>query len=350
MPKPISNHFLKCDLKLGVLVCVLLASALPAQAITCTVPGGTTVNFGSVDVLSGIEATATASMTVSCTAGGAEIGSNSHLCLRVGDGAAADAQRGSRNTFVPRLLVSGTNYAGFQLYKDAGYSNFWGTFAPNSSPNRISGGRTWSSTVVYYARLKALAPVLNGTTSIQTVAPGSYTNNFSNAGGHTQWNATLLTTQTVDDQCGPAFYPASGTFPFTVNATVLANCKITPPNNIDFGTQPDTATNLQSSTNNLGIQCTRTTPYFIGLKPGNNSTIGAGVMLNGTDQVPYRLRKAAGMAAAIWGNTATTTSAGNGVAGIGTGNVITYSIFATVPSANAPVGSYSDTVTITVNY
>ena len=340
------------------LACALLTCALPAHALmNCTVPSGTLVNFGAIDVLTGAEATATASMTVSCSAGGADIGSTSFLCLRVGDGTAADAVRATFTTFDPRLLKSGTNYAGFQLYKDAGFSDFWGTDAPHASPNRFGGGRSWSSTVTFYAKLKNLTSTLNGTMNINTIVPGTYVNDFTTAGGHGKWNATLLTSQTITDQCGPSWYPDNGAFQFKVQALVEANCKITPPSDILFGTQPDTVTNLQgtTTTTKLGVQCTRTTPYFIGLKPGNGNVNGAGVMYKGgvvgaPDQVPYQLRQASGMGAAIWGNTATSVAAGNGVAGTGTGSVINYSIFATVPSANAAVGSYSDIVWITVNY
>ena len=118
---------------------------------------------------------------------------------------------------------------------------------------------------------------------------------------------------------------------------------------IDFGTQSGTASNLQGATA-LAVQCTRTTPYFIGLKPGNNNSNGDGLMLKGVDQIAYQLRQGPGMSGTPWGNTATSFAVGNGVAGTGTGAVVSHPIYATVPSADAPIGNYSDTVTVTVNY
>ena len=84
----------------------------------------------------------------------------------------------------------------------------------------------------------------------------------------------------------------------------------------------------------------------------NASLTGAGLMKStgsGTDKVPYQLRSvsASGL---IWGNTATTTSAGNGVAGTGNGLQQSLTVYASVPSAEYTPGSYSDTVTVYVNY
>ncbi len=332
--------------------------SLPIQAaLNCSFTSPS-INFGSVVALNGIYPQTTASMTMTCTKGWADIGNTGNVCLFIGDGSGANPVRGSRDTYAPRLLASGANYAGFQIYTDPGYSTFWGTFAPNPSPQLISftftgGSRTYTAPVVFYAQMAAISPALNGTTTLQSIVPGAYASSFS--GGHTLWYSTLTTNQTVDTHCNPRLYSTSGNFPFSVSATINANCLVNSVANINFGTQASIATNLQGSTS-LSVQCTRTTPYYIGLQPSNGSLTGAGVMSSvgnplNTDQVPYQLRQTAGMSGTIWGNTATSSSAGNGIGGTGTGvSAQNYTIYATVPSANYNPDNYKDTVTVTVNF
>lgn len=52
----------------------------------------------------------------------------------------------------------------------------------------------------------------------------------------------------------------------------------------------------------------------------------------------------------VWGNTATAENVGNGVAGKGDGTNKLHTVHVIVPSADVKPGSYSDTVTINVNY
>lgn len=69
-----------------------------------------------------------------------------------------------------------------------------------------------------------------------------------------------------------------------------------------------------------------------------------------TDQVLYQLRSTSGTSGTIWGNTATSTSVGNGVAGTGTGSAASYNIYGTATVANYTPDSYQDQVVINVNY
>jgi spore coat protein U-like protein len=66
--------------------------------------------------------------------------------------------------------------------------------------------------------------------------------------------------------------------------------------------------------------------------------------------VPYQLTSTAGAGGTIWGNTATSTAVGNGVAGTGTGAAQSLTVYATAASANFTPDSYADTVTVNVNY
>jgi len=68
-----------------------------------------------------------------------------------------------------------------------------------------------------------------------------------------------------------------------------------------------------------------------------------------TDKVPYQLNRTSATGP-VWGNTATDTAPGNGVAATGTGLAQTYTVYATAPSANFTPDDYADTVTVNVNY
>ena len=146
----------------------------------------------------------------------------------------------------------------------------------------------------------------------------------------------------------------SVTATFQVTMTIQKACTVTAgaPSNIALGTVASTATNVAGN-NTITVNCSKTTPYFIGLAPSNANTGGAGQM-SGTganvDKVAYQLRSATGTSGAIWGNTATTTTVGNGVTGIGTGLPVSIPVWANAPSANFTPDSYADTVTVNVNF
>ena len=141
---------------------------------------------------------------------------------------------------------------------------------------------------------------------------------------------------------------------FQVLITVAKACSVTAGNasNINFGTVDSSVTGLVASSN-ISVTCSKTTPYNVGLMPSNTNTVGAGVMkspvLANTDTVAYQLRSVSATGP-VWGNTATPTAVGNGVAGTGTGVAQVIPVFATVANANVTPDSYSDTVTVTVNY
>lgn len=146
----------------------------------------------------------------------------------------------------------------------------------------------------------------------------------------------------------------TATATFQVTMTVQKACTVAAgaASNISLGSVAATATDVAGN-NTITVNCSKTTPYYIGLAPSNANTTSAGEMAAGgsnTDKVPYQLRSATGAAGTIWGNTATSTSVGNGVAGTGTGTDQTHTVYVTVPSANFTPDTYTDVVTVNVNY
>lgn len=145
----------------------------------------------------------------------------------------------------------------------------------------------------------------------------------------------------------------TSTATFQVLITIEKACSVTAGagSNIDFGTVNSSATALSASSS-IGVTCSKSTPYNLGLLPSNNSTTGAGVMspvIAGPDTVPYQLHSVSA-SGPVWGSTATPLAVGNGVAGIGTGLVQSIPVFATVAGVNVTPGAYADTVTVQVNF
>ena len=144
---------------------------------------------------------------------------------------------------------------------------------------------------------------------------------------------------------------ATATTTFNVRITITAACDIstTAPTDVNFGTQPSTATNVDNQ-GALNVNCTPSAPYTIALDNGQSGTdANSRKMSNGTSLVPYQLYRAATRTAAdVWGST--TGTGGNVYAGTGSGTVQTLPVFGRVPSTNFPAGSYADVITATITY
>ncbi|MBB6243430.1 spore coat protein U domain-containing protein [Rhodanobacter sp. MP1X3] len=149
--------------------------------------------------------------------------------------------------------------------------------------------------------------------------------------------------------------PATATFQVLITITKACTVTAGTASNINLGSVAGTAVNTTNS-NTISVNCSKTTPYYVGLAPSNANTAGAGTMVSttapatNTDKVPYQLTSTAGAGGTIWGNTATSTAVGNGVAGTGTGVAQSLTVYATAASANFTPDSYADTVTVNVNY
>ena len=149
--------------------------------------------------------------------------------------------------------------------------------------------------------------------------------------------------------------PATATFQVLITITKACTVTAGTASNINLGSVAATAVNTTNS-NTISVNCSKTTPYYVGLAPSNANTAGAGTMVSttapatNTDKVPYQLTSTAGAGGTIWGNTATSTTVGNGVAGTGTGIAQSLTVYATAASANFTPDSYADTVTVNVNY
>lgn len=307
--------------------------------VQCESPAMTNLTFGNIDPQSS-QTDVTATFSIICENTLLLQTRAATICLSIGP----------PPTGQQRKMLSGSDALNFELYKDPAHSNIWGSqFSGSITPLKFDvalgprESKTFSATL--YGR------VLAGQAS---VIPGAYTKSYpSTNDARATVNAPVSSSApgTCNTSPGGSLY-----FPFTVSATVPKNCIISAASDINLGSKPanaPAATLIGNNNNGLSITCTKSTPYFIGLRPSNNSTTGAGVMsgsgTNITTKVPYQLRQVAGLGT-IWGNTATSTNAGNGVGGTGTGLADTRTIYVTVPSADFKPDNYSDKVTVNVNY
>jgi spore coat protein U-like protein len=114
-----------------------------------------------------------------------------------------------------------------------------------------------------------------------------------------------------------------------------------------FGSQTAITSNLYANSS-IGVTCTNSTPYTVGLSAGAGSgaTVSSRLMTNGSATIPYTIYQDSGHSQ-VWG----VTSGVNTQAGTGTGSVQTYTAYGQVsPVSNPVAGSYSDTVSVTITY
>jgi spore coat protein U-like protein len=140
-----------------------------------------------------------------------------------------DAGTGAGATVTTRKMTGGTSTLNYQMFQTAGYVTNWG----NTLNNDANTGTT--------ARASAVLTVYAKLLTTQYPTPGVYTDTIT----ATAFNSTIATT-------------------FAVTATVQATCTIT-ANPLAFGTYTGPP---QNATTTLGITCTNTTPYNVGLDYG----------------------------------------------------------------------------------
>jgi len=188
----------------------------------------------------------------------------------------------------------------YQLYQDSAYSVVWGDTYPTNTYNG-----TGNLSAYIYAQLSAS----------QVKPPGTYTDTVS-----------------------------SSTASFSLTVTIQASCAIS-ANALSFGQYSGALLKVNTT---LSVTCTDTTPYNVGLSAGTAS--GASVtnrMMTGPSGklLHYSLFSNSSYST-NWGN-----SSGSWVAGTGTGLAQTLTVYGEIPaSQNTLSGTYTDTITATVNY
>jgi spore coat protein U-like protein len=296
------------------------------------------VPFGSVDVVSGNNYSASANISINCTMGLLSVGTiNYSICVGV-PGASGST---------PRSMNSAVSY---NLYADSAHSTVWGAYGgtpglPNP-PNAVSlttaslllGGSA-STTIPIYGYLQS--------SQNTSVAAGSYSQTLT-ATLNYNYTYSLLGTPATPTPCtSNGGTTSGGTFPLTASATVINDCIVT-ATSINFGVGVLTA--ALGATGTVSAKCTSGDSYTIALNKGTTSGASLGNRLmagSGSAVVQYQLYTNSGYSA-VWGDGTSGTSTGGGT---GAGSTQNYTVFGLVPAQTTPApNTYSDTVTVTVTY
>ena len=339
MNASIHSHALLRPLILLCLGIMLLLHPGKAHAQSCSATAPS-VPFGSVDVVSGTNYTASANITITCNMGLLSIGTiNYSICVGV-PGASGST---------PRSMNSTVSY---NLYGDSAHTNVWGTFGGTPGlpvpPNPVSLttaslllGGTASTTVPIYGYLQS--------SQNSTVAAGSYSQTLT-ATVNFNYTYSLLGTPGTPTSCASNGGTTSGgTFPVIASATVINDC-IVSATSINFGGSVGVLTSALAATGTITAKCTNSDSYTIALNKG--TTTGASLSDrqmagSGSAVVHYQLYTNSGHST-IWGDG---TSGNSTSGGTGTGSNQNYTVYGLVSPQTTPAPNlYSDTVTVTVSY
>jgi spore coat protein U-like protein len=325
---------------LALLLVAGLALAPCAEASTTCTASMSNVSFGNVNPFDG-SVSVNATIQYSCTITSILSSSRVRLCFSIGSGAQGDG------SITPRRMTGTATPMSFNLFKDASYTQIWGTRADAAGPmhatmeiGALLGSVTQNASLTVYGRVPANQTAL---------VPGAYSNNFSGINTELiyRYNEFLLGLEPFPVSCSGSGTGGTGTFPFTASASVVAACNPAfTVQNIDFGTHGLLTASIDTSAT-VAPQCTNTTPYQIGLDNGLYAVGNTRRMRSaGGRHVSYELYRDAGRSQR-WGNTVNTDT----VSATGDGSAQSLPIYARVaPQTTPPEGAYSDTVTVTIYY
>lgn len=148
--------------------------------------------------------------------------------------------------------------------------------------------------------------------------------------------------------CSSTAYAQSASDVFSVTANVVDACAVT-ANDLAFGTYATFGGGDLDSTTTINVMCTNGTSYDVALDSG--ATVGGSIatrlMTDTINTLQYNLYTDASRTS-LWGDG---TGASVTVSGTGTGTQQSITVYGRVPGSQlVPTGSYSDTVTATVNF
>ncbi|XUY29093.1 Csu type fimbrial protein [Agrobacterium sp. rho-8.1] len=148
---------------------------------------------------------------------------------------------------------------------------------------------------------------------------------------------------------GPSLSLAQvATTTFAVQMTIQGECKINSAGTLNFGNRVLLDSNVDQ-TSDIVVLCTASTPFTIGLSAGSgaNATVSNRLLTSaGGATIGYSLYTNSARTS-VWGNTVGVDRQ----ASTGTGAAQNFTVFGRVAAQTTPViGTYNDTVTVTINY
>ncbi|WP_299505701.1 spore coat U domain-containing protein [Cypionkella sp.] len=316
-------------LALTIAACFCVAST--AQAQSCTF-SATNLAFGAVDTLGAGATDTTGTITVRCSAFVGLLSSMT-MTISIGEG------RGGATASSRRMagLTTATPLT-YQLYSNAARTQIIGSsyWSFGGSPITLSGATLLSLQSGSAVQVQVYGRVTGGQTN---VVPGSYQSVFDR-------NPTDVRVDYRTCSLLLLCTNRTGTFTFTVQASVSANCLVS-ATDLNFGSVGLLDKNHDASSQ-INVTCTPLSAYSVGLNAGLHSRAnGARRMQDGAGhQIEYGLFQNAGRTLS-WG----ALSSGTAQTSAGSGGAQQYSVYGRVPlQPTPPAGIYSDSVAVTITY
>lgn len=144
---------------------------------------------------------------------------------------------------------------------------------------------------------------------------------------------------------------ATKTQSITVSATVAANCVIG-AQSLNFGSYDGTA--ALTTSGDVSVRCSNGTPYTVLLSAGAGTFAQRLLGNGGSKSLQYNLYTSSAYGT-VWGDgSASTGTLGGTGSGLSASQVKTHTIYGQLPNSasnqDAPAGSYSDSIVVTVSY
>lgn len=147
----------------------------------------------------------------------------------------------------------------------------------------------------------------------------------------------------------PTWSASTTSTTFTVSSTVVATCNVS-ATAMDFGSMlPTPIQSNVDATSSIIATCSNTVPYSIALSAGTGAGASVAVrrMTSGSDTMNYQLYTDS-QRTSLWGDGTSGTTVSNQT---GTGSAQTITVYGRIPTGQTPpVGSYTDTITVTVSF
>lgn len=142
---------------------------------------------------------------------------------------------------------------------------------------------------------------------------------------------------------------ATTTTTFNVTATVISSCS-TSASNLAFGNYDPLSLVDKAATTTVNVTCSLLAPFNLGISIGTNGVSVTDRKMKitggGSELLDYELFQDV-THLINWGNTVGTDT----LASLGTGLAVGLPVYGVIPAGqNVPVGSYTDTVTVTITY
>lgn len=322
---------LRALLSIGFLLAGTLVAPQALAATSCyfigTDPG---FAFGTVAGNPTVASDANTTATVRCVSDSGP--TNAKVCLKLSAGA-PDA------TLLPqRRMTNGALRLNFQAFRDSARTQVHGDGGSSTPIEAVINADNWF--FGYYYRDVAI-PMYGRLQGGQSgIAAGAYSSAMTlNLTGSLTTNASCNSLNNVVDSLSVA-----------ATATVVAACTLA-TNPLSFGTVNVLTANVDSTTS-LGLNCTNGAPWTLRMNGGTvaNSVTARRMGLGGVAPgvINYQLRHTSA-AGPLWGDGTAGTAV---LTGTGSGSSQTVTVYGRIPGGQPPppVGTYSDVVTVSVEY